>query len=386
MCSVESYKNTSLTEQIIEIGKKYCNKSFTILLYAGNYTTNNGTMNFINFTNVTMKRQPDNTMPVNIMCPNFTNDIYNGIGFEYSTDIEISGLNFMKCGSITSGLYFRYTKNIIIANSSFHHNSDNGIQIVYGNNITITDCNFYSNIGMQPDNISDLITSGTYTKGAGLGLVFEDQSNISVTISNCNFINNIALKSRDYDLSAEERPYGLIPFGNGGGIYLNLYSVKHLYASVYNCSFKNNACIHQGGAVVMIALNSSDNILNISQCLFTWNKVLSYFLLPQNNITEESIDDFIDEINMNFSSDFNISSVYDVYGELKSSGGFGGAIGVSLFGSVEHNMLIVSNSQFKCNGAFSAGAIGFVVRDLLANVENGMDSNQVFIHKYVNYI
>ena len=385
VCSVEP-ESISFTEQIIEIGQNYCNKSFTILLYAGNYTTNNSIMNFINFTNVTMKRHPNNTKPVNIMCPEFTNDTHNGIGFEHSTDIEISGLNFMKCGPITSGLYLRYTKNIIITNSSFHHNSDNGIQIVYGNNITITDCDFSFNIGMQPDNISDLITIDTYTRGARLGLVFRNQSNISVTISGCNFINNVAYKDENYNSSAEKRPYGFIPLGNGGGIYLNLRRVQNSSTSVSNCTFHNNIGIHQGGAVVMITLNSSDNILNISECRFTLNKVLGYSLISLNDAIKESVDsinNFIDKINKNFSNESDLLQNIP-FGTLRSSGGFGGAIAVSLFGSVERNVLNVSNSWFKRNVAFSAGAIGFVVRDLLANVQNGIDSNQAFIHKYVS--
>ena len=388
ICLVEP-ESKSFTEQIIEIGNLYSNKSFTMLLYAGNYTTQNSILNFINLTNVTMKNHPNNTMPINIMCPAFTTTTHNGIGFEHSTDIEISGLNFMECGPITSGLYFRYTKNIVITNSSFHHNSDNGIQIVYGHNITIMDCSFYSNIGLQPDNISDLITNDTYTRGAGLGLVFKRQNNVSVIIKGCNFTNNIAYKNRYYNSSAEERPYGFIPLGNGGGIYLNLYKVKNSHTSVSNCIFHNNTGIHQGGAVVMITLSSSDNILNISECLFITNKVLGYFLISLNDTIKESvasINNFIDKINTNFSLDhFDFDLLQNLtFGTLRSSGGFGGAIAVTLFGSVERNVLLVNNSHFKGNVASSAGAIGFVVRDLLANVENGIDSNQAFIHKYVN--
>ena len=390
ICSVEP-ESKSFTEQIIEIGKHYSNNSFTILVHAGNYTTNNSIMNFINFTNVTMKRHPNNnTIPVNIMCPEFTTTTHNGIGFEHSTDIEISGLNFMKCGPITSGLYFRYTKNIIVTNSSFHHNSDNGIQIVYGHNISIMDCNFYSNIGLQPDNISDLITIDTYTRGAGLGLVFRNQSNVSVTVSGCSFTNNVAYKDEHYNSSAEKRPYGFIPLGNGGGIYLNLRRVQYSYTSVSNCTFHNNIGIHQGGAVVMITLNSRDNILNICGCSFIFNKVLGYFLISLNDTINESIDsinNFIDKISKNYSSDtFEFDLLQNPpFDTLRSSGGFGGAIAVSLFGSVERNVLNVRNSYFKGNVAFSAGAIGFVVRDLLANVGNGIDSNQAFIHKYANY-
>ena len=385
----------SFTEQIIEAAKYYSNTSFTLLLYAGDYTTTRSRINFINFTNVTIKNHPDNVTPVNIMCPEFTITTHNGIGFESSSDITISGLNFMKCGPITSGLYFRYTRNINIINSSFHHNSNNGIQIqfgAYGNNIIIKDCNFFYNVGLQPDSISDLITDGTFTRGAGLGLVFEYESNITVTIDGCNFTSNIAYKNPDYNSSAETRPYGSIPLGNGGGIYLSLYRVKNSSTSVSNCNFYNNTAIHQGGAIVMIPLNSTDNILNISKCTFVGNKVLGYFLRSLTDaITESSysiIQNFVDRINFIFSSEnFNFNSLSNVtFSRLSSSGGFGGAIAVSLFGSVERNALFVSSSHFTENVAFSAGAIGFAVRDLLANVEYGIDSNQAFIHKYVHFI
>ena len=388
VCVLKPENNKTFTEQVLEIGKHYSNMSFTILVCAGNYTTLGRLVNFINFTNVTIKKHPDNTMPVNIMCPEFSNTIHNGVGFEHSMDIEVSGLNFMKCGSITSGLYFRYTKNINVSDSSFHHNSDNGIQIVYGSNIIITGCNFSSNIGLQPDSISDLIKSDTFTRGAGIGLVFEDQRNISTKIIGCNFENNVAYKNVEYNSLAETRPYDSIPLGNGGGIYINLHGVKNSYTAVTHCNFYNNTAIHQGGAIVMLPVNSTGNVLNISGCTFIGNKVLGYFLRDLSDTIEESthsIDEFISKINARFSlENFNVESALDnlTFSNLSSSGGSGGAIAVSLFESVD-NVLLVSNSHFTENLAFSAGAIRFVVSyDLLANNENSIDSNQAFIHKY----
>ena len=108
---------SSFAEQVIEAaGNNYFNRSFTILAYAGNYNTTNGNpMNFINFTDVAIKKHPDNTMPVNIMCPGITiGTKVNGVGFENSMNIKISGLNFMNCGIVTSGLYFNNTFNITI--------------------------------------------------------------------------------------------------------------------------------------------------------------------------------------------------------------------------------------------------------------------------------
>ena len=389
ICLLKSENNKTFNDQVIEAAKHYSNKSFTILVYAGDYNTTNGsTNNFINFMNVTIKKHPDNnTMPVNIMCPEFTNHTHNGIGFQNSTDIEISGLNFMKCGSITSGLYFRYTNSIIINDSSFHHNTDNGIQIQYGNNITIVNCNFYYNVGVQPDKVSDLISNKSFTRGAGLGLIFENQTNISVTINGCNFEKNFAYKDADYNSSADERPFGFIPFGIGGSIYLSLYRVKYSYIVVFNCTFNKNTAIHQGGAIVMIPFNSTDNILNISGCTFIENRVLGYFArLVHHTIKGStcSIEKLIKKVDNYFAvgnADQNLSN-YITFRNLSSPGGSGGAIAVSLYGHVERNILLVSNSHFRHNGAFSGGAISFVLRVSLANVENGINSNQAYIRKY----
>ena len=388
ICLLQPEINKTFNEQVNEIGKNYSNTSFTILLYAGDYVTHGTTMNFINFTNVTFKKHPDNPIPVNILCPEFTNIVHNGVGFENSTNIKIFGLNFMKCGPITSGLYFRYTQHIHIHDSSFNHNIDNGLQIEYSNDIIITRCTFFSNVGLQPDSISDLIINDTFTRGAGLGLVFEYQNNVRVQIDGCNFENNIAYKHPEYNSSAEVRPFGSIPLGNGGGIYINLHIVKNSSIMVSNCNFSNNTAIHQGGAIIMLPLNSTGNVLNITECTFIGNKVLGYFLrsLPDAvNKSADSIDKFIRKINRMFSlEDINLSSLKNVtFNQLSSSGGTGGAISVSLFGSVERNVLFVSDSLFKENVAFSAGAVGFVVRDLLASIESGIDSNQAFIHKYV---
>ena len=386
----------SFAEQVIEASKKYSKRSFIILAYAGNYNATNGnSMNFFNFKNVTIKKHPENTMPVNIRCPKITFDSghNNGIGFINSVNIEISDLHFMSCGIATAGLFFQGTVNVIIHDSTFHHNADNGILIVFGNNITIINCSFYSNIGLQPDQLSDLIINDFLRiRGVGLGLFFENQNNVSVTITGCNFTNNIAYKAPDYDPTMESRPYGFIPFGNGGAIYLKLNQVNHSYINVSNSSFYNNTAIHQGGAIVMIPLNAANNTLNIFGCKFVGNKVLGFLLRSFNitvNDTEATvIDSFISQVNRNFSfAKLNADSLRNLdFDKLKPTAGSGGAIAVSLFGSVDHNVLRVSESCFTENAAFLAGAIDFIVRDLLSEVDNGIDSNQAFLTKYVNII
>ena len=382
----------SFAEQVIQAGIKFSNRSFSILAYGGNYNATNGNyMNFINFTHVFIKRHPDSTMPVNIMCPGMgyivdLEDI-DGVGFENSTDIEISGLHFMRCGAVSAGLYFQNSFNIFIHDSVFHHNTDNGIQFLFGNNLSIINSSFYSNIGLQPDNLSDLITDDVIRiKGVGLGLFFENQNNISVRIEGCNFTSNIAYKAPNYNSTAETRPYDFIPFGNGGGIYLKLNRVNHSNISILNSNFSNNTAIHQGGAVVMIPVNSVNNTLNIFRCNFVGNKVLGFLLGSLNvTVTASNIDIFTDLVNHDFSitklTKDNLKNLN--FDKLRPLGGSGGAIAVTLFGSAKHNILRISNSCFIENGALIAGAIDFIVRDLRSELEDGVDSNQAFISKYV---
>ena len=383
----------SFAEQVIEAaaGRPISNRSFTILAHAGDYNATNGNlMNFINFVNVTIKKHPDNSIPVNILCPGITVDSFNGIGFENSMDIEIFGINFMSCGVVTSGLFVKNTFNLVIRDSTFHHNTDNGIQLVFGNNFSIINCSFYSNIGLQPDHISDLITRDVLRiRGVGLGMFFEDQKNINVTIKDCNFTNNVAYKPPDYNTTNETRPYGFIPFGNGGGIYLKLNRVNDSFINILNSSFYNNTAIHQGGAIVMLPVNSANNTLNINGCNFVGNKVLGFLLrnfnITVNDTNVSTIDSFINEVNINFSvtklsPDFLRTLSFDSL-IMRPTGGSGGAIAVSLYGSVEHNVLRVSTSRFIENGAILSGAIDFIVRDLLSQVEDGIDSNQAFINK-----
>jgi len=378
--------NHSFAEQVIDVGQHHNNSDFIILMHSGNYTATNGTfINFHNLRHVTIQRHPNERDPVNIMCPGVSPSIPNGVGFENSADIFISGLNFMYCGPIASGLFFYKTRNVVIVNSSFHHNTDNGIQIIRGNNITIRDCDFFSNVGTQPDDLTKLITNdiGEF-QGVGLGLFFEDQRDLTVTIERCRFKDNIAYKNVDYDPNNETRPFGFISFGNGGGVYIQLNRVHNAYVKISNCNFTNNTAIFQGGAVVMLPVNSNNTTLDVSQCRFIENRALGISLSSQNDtVNVSNVDNFVNKINSKFAVNLiDTQSLANLtFNALRSTGGFGGAISVSLFGTVEFNKLCIRDSYFSRNTGLAAGAAGFVVRDPLSKVINGVDSNEVFIEK-----
>ena len=375
----------SFAEQIIEVAYNNSNSSFTIIVYGGNYDATNGSaMNFINFRDVTIKKY--DATPVNIICPKFTTGTsYNGIGFQHSAKIIISGLNFMRCGIVTAGLYFLNSTDVLIRDSTFHHNTDCGLQIVFGNNITIVNCYFYYNVGMQPDNFSQLIINDpSKVRGVSIGLFFENQNTSNVWIKGCNFTSNIAYKTADYNSSNETRSYSFIPFGSGGGVYLKLTHTNNSYISISNCGFYNNTVIHQGGAIVMLPVNAINNTLDISESEFVGNKALGYLLRSRNDtVNGSNVDDFINKITHEFSVMFDPHSINNNLNSnaLTLSGGSGGAIAVSLFGRVEHNTLLIRNSNFSDNIAFTVGGVGFNVRDELSNVESGVNSNHALIEK-----
>ena len=215
---------------------------------------------------------------------------FNGVGFNHSLKIKISGLSFSRCGTISSGLYFNNTANIHISDCSFHHNVDSGLEIVNGNSITVVNCRFYFNVGMQPDDPSYLLPSPLrVSRGAGLSLIFDQAHTKFVTLIGCNFTNNIAYKNSEYTPLNDFRPYSNIPFGNGGAICLYLYKTSNVHVHVSNGKFYNNTTIHQGGGIVMLLFDSARNSLKISQCEFIGNKALGEALRSYSktvNITD----------------------------------------------------------------------------------------------------
>ena len=369
----------SFAEQIIEVANKNSNSSFTVIVYGGNYNATNGsTINFNNFRNVTIKNY--DATPVNIICPNFTTGtLYNGVAFQHSTEIVISGLNFMRCGIVTAGLYFLNVTDVLIKDSTFHHNTDCGLRIVFGNNISVVDCYFYYNVGMQPDSFSQLIINDpSKVRGVGIGLFFENQNVTNVNIMGCNFTNNIAYKAPRYNARFERRPYSFIPFGSGAGIYIKLNNANNSYIAVSNCGFYDNIVIHQGGAIVMLPVNSINNTLDVYGSIFLGNKALGYQLrFYQDSVNGSNVDDFVKKINQVFS----VTSDSPSNRSVNVVGSSGGAIAISLYGRVEHNILRVRNSKFSDNIAFVGGGITFIIRDSLSNIENGVNSNYVITEK-----
>jgi len=370
--------NGSFSDQVIDATSDRNNQSVTILVYSGDYRTTDGNVdNFINFDNITIMKHPNCTEPVTISCSEGISDPRNGIGFENCYNIFISGLSFAHCGTTTSGLYFYNVTNLTIIDSTFHSNLENGIQIVSSNNINISNCLFFNNIQLHNDTGSKLIgmTYGNVTGGSGVYMYFKNQSNVTISVHNCTFTDNISYKNTMFQASKETRPYAFIPFGNGGGLDLQVTGVTNLYTSITRTHFYNNLAIHQGGGAVMISNSSNNVILNISACEFVGNKALGYLLNTYNETVNDTIS--IQKIIEKFSNiTFITESIRNVpFSDLGLSGGLGGAIGVGLYGQARFNKLIVQDTKFLDNFGIITGGVGFVVRDVLSEVKEGVDTN-----------
>ena len=249
--------------------------------------------NFINFENVAIMKHPNDTKPATKSCPEIITDsrIFNSVGFENCLKIFISGLSFTHYSVTTSGLYFYNTIDLIITYCTFHSNLENGIQIVTGNNISLINCHFFNNLALHNDNSSRLIgmAYNNVRRGVGFGAYFIDQTDVTISVHNYTFTENLAYKNPSFDTSGDMRPYAFIPVGNGVGIDIQTSRVNNLYASITDCCFLNNAAINQGGGIVMIAVDSINNTLDVSTCEFIGNKALGYLLRSYDGIVISQI-------------------------------------------------------------------------------------------------
>ena len=376
----------SLEERVIELVESQWSSSLTICIYPGVYNATSGrSLNFYNFSNIVMQKDPYSDGEVTIRCPYYTSYDefeYNGLGFFNAENITICGLSFTECGSITSGLYFENSKNVQIIHSTFSRNTNTGVGINLGKNFTIINCTFAVNVGMQLDDTSYLIQDLSYKfGGTGLGISLENITDFNMVVDNCTFENNVAHKTINNSMD-DERTYQYVPFGSGAAIYVRMKNAAHCSIKIIDSYFYNNTASHQGGAIAMFLTDSSNNMVEVSNCLFFDNKAIGYFLVNQEY---DDLDVFIAEVNVNFSvNNFdnfvknarNISSK-----KISQTGGVAGSLLMAFYGNSEFNRLCIKDSSFKRNLAFGAAGIGFFIRGNLFNVSNGLNSNWMWVDR-----
>ena len=391
-CAIINSTETSLAVQVTDILKNRPrgNDSFTFYIQPGTYNSTNGTrMVFFNFTNIILQKDPKFSGEVIIQCPNFT-DIgdFNSIGFFNSSDISIIGLTFTKCGQKAFGAYFENVSNVYIVDSNFHRNRNNGLGIRSGTNVSIINCTFESSVGLQNDSINLLVQNVSYIfGGAGLGIALQDTINTTITVENCTFRDNVALRSI-VDIENDSRPYNNIQYGNGGGVYIHMSNVTGVRIQIKNCSFYNNTALHQGGGIVAFMTASRGNRVEVLDCDFIGNKAIGYPLFTHLGRSISDYDNFIAEINSNFSKEnFNVSIrdalIHVPSLRIQETGGFGGAIVVNFFSDCEYNKIFIKRSTFEKNLAIGSAGVGIFMWEALSNIASGVNSNRARISRYV---
>ena len=391
-CAVISSNETSIATQVIDTlkARRQNNDTFTFYIQPGRYNSTNGTQaNFYYFSNITLQKDPKLPGEVIIQCPNIT-DVgdYNSLGFNDCNDISIIGLTFTECGQKSFASYYENVSNLNIIDSTFRRNQNDGLGIRSGANVSIANCTFERSVGLQNDSTQFLIQQVTNIYGgASLGIALQDTTNTTITVENCTFRNNLALKRISYDES-ETRPYNYIPFGNGGGIYISLNSVTAVKIRIANCHFYNNTALHQGGGIVAYMTASYGNTLEVVDSDFIGNKAIGYPLFNRIKKSIPNYDEFIEEINHNFSTQnfnvFNRDALLHISSEtILVTGGFGGALTVNFLRDCEFNNILIKRSTFSKNLAVGAAGVGVFTRDAQSSSSTGVNSNRAWISGYV---
>ena len=225
----------------------------------------------------------------------------SGLVFKWASNIEISGVSFLNCGSIQeststdfrdtsrsatlklkSALYFHYCTNISISSATFEDNRGVGV-VIYDSSgtVAICDCIFRGN-QMSPNDSETFGGGGGVhieITGCPVGLastcntsqngVYIDKS--IYDIRNCNFTDNNATT-----LLVNVSSYiTLIPgekqaLGRGGGVYVGMgRSASNVTVTISGCTFAGNRAVFGGGIFVAIKENATDNKVTVEDCNIT---------------------------------------------------------------------------------------------------------------------
>ena len=222
----------------------------------------------------------------------------SGLVFRWASNIEISGVSFLNCGSIQeststdfrdtsrsatlklkSALYFHYCTNISITSATFEDNRGIGV-VIYDSSgtVAIGDCHFRGN-KISPDD------SEAFGGGGGVHIEITscpvgfastcntsqngvDVDNSIYQIRNCTFTENNAttllVDVSSYSFLRDDRHQGL---GRGGGVYAGIgRSASNVTITISGCNFTRNSAAFGGGIFAAIKKHARENNLIVEDC------------------------------------------------------------------------------------------------------------------------
>ena len=225
----------------------------------------------------------------------------SGLVFRWASNIEISGVSFLNCGSIQeststdfrdtsrsttlklkSALYFHYCTNISITSTTFEDNRGIGV-VIYDSSgtVAIDDCHFSGN-KISPDD------SEAFGGGGGVHIEITscpvgfastcntshngvDVDNSIYQIKNCTFTENNATT-----LLVDVSSYiTLVPgekqaLGRGGGVYVGMgRSAFNVTVTISSCTFAGNSAVFGGGIFAVVEENARNNTVTVEDCNIT---------------------------------------------------------------------------------------------------------------------
>ena len=284
----------TLNDSFKTIGEFYENHgvdNFTSIVLLDDSTDLNTTLLITNVHNVSISGNG-----IRVCCHG--ND--SGLVFRWASNIEISGVSFLNCGSIQeststdfrdtsrsatlklkSALYFHYCTNISITSATFEDNRGVGV-VIYDSSgtVAIGDCIFSGN-KVSSDDSATMGGGGVHIEITSCPVGFASTCNASQNgfefknslygIRNCNFTDNNAttllvdVSSYVTLVSGEKQA-----LGRGGGVYVGMgRSTSNVTVTISYCTFARHSAVFGGGIFVGIDENARNNTVTVEDCNIT---------------------------------------------------------------------------------------------------------------------
>ena len=202
-----------------------------------------------------------------------------------NSQVYIHNVTFVNCGAWQTTFSINSNISLKIA---VHITLSSQVSLL---NVNISDSD---GIGLSLFNCKDKITieesffsdnkMKNYSAGGG-GVYIQqytlnnsnDSLETSYTISNCHFINNIVSSSRYMQRNSSfqlenTNDESHFPFGNGGGLSVNILAANHIILRINECNFQGNSANQGGGVYVSLLNDSRDNLIEILSSNFDSNE------------------------------------------------------------------------------------------------------------------
>ena len=347
--------------------------STQILLASGTHYIEN-TMNVTELHNISIAKENSVSGLAVVSCMDNSDA---GLKFVHVTNLHISNLVFIGCGSLSksttrredyssmalfrTAVYVVNSTNVFIESTTFINNRGVGLALFDTNGyVTVLDSNFTGNSVPEEERLvynggGGLYFEHTYCSPGKLSCTYQHNpyTGSSVfNIINCHFTDNLAtsLPGRSSTLVHQEKTRSR-RLGHGAGISLSLKGVSsNNVVIVSNCTFENNSARYGGAVNINFQDYVQNNQLFIRNCQFI------------NNIARDGgggmfVGIFFYEMDTVLGNEIRLESTKFVGNKGKYGGGAHYAISQMMSSDSFQNSLSFLECEWEENSAEMGGAL-----------------------------